>query len=332
MFKIIIYGKGRLSESIEELIDYSKVQVVAYMLDAQFKKEFFLNDIPVLTPEELKISNIKFDYIIIATSHYDLMKEKLREIPSHKIIGTEIFKSLAFDEFFSDTQKRYESIFNQSVLNNFLKEKVFEPIYLCNTNSSLHKRSVEISSYDFVRYSTLEIISRKILSENIEGAVAELGVYKGDFAKAINSLFPQKKFYLFDTFEGFSNQDFEYDEDNSLSKNIGKTFNDTTVELVLAKMFNRENCVVKKGYFPETAIGLEEKFAFVSIDTDLFMPIYNGLKYFYPRLEKGGFIFVHDYLNREFKGAKLAVDKFCNEMDINFSIISDYYGTAIIAK
>jgi O-methyltransferase len=58
-------------------------------------------------------------------------------------------------------------------------------------------------------------------------------------------------------------------------------FSRTNVELVLHKMKYKENCIIKKGFFPETAKGLEDTFAFVSIDADLYEPIYNGLIYLY---------------------------------------------------
>ena len=46
-----------------------------------------------------------------------------------------------------------------------------------------------------------------------------------------------------------------------------------------------DNCIVKRGVFPESAEGCtEERFAFVSIDADLYNPIYEGLNFFYPRL------------------------------------------------
>lgn len=40
----------------------------------------------------------------------------------------------------------------------------------------------------------------------IEGEMAEAGVRDGAFAKYINKYFPEKKLYLFDTFEGFNNE------------------------------------------------------------------------------------------------------------------------------
>lgn len=42
------------------------------------------------------------------------------------------------------------------------------------------------------------------------------------------------------------------------------------------------------GYFPETAAGIDEQFAFVSLDVDLFEPTRAGLHWFYERLSPGG--------------------------------------------
>jgi O-methyltransferase len=70
----------------------------------------------------------------------------------------------------------------------------------------------------------------------------------------------------------------------------------------------------------------------VSIDTDLYDPIYNGLQYFYPRLVKGGYIFIHDYNNDAYLGAKKAVQQFCAENNISFVPLPDSCGSAIITK
>ena len=47
-------------------------------------------------------------------------------------------------------------------------------------------------------------------------------------------------------------------------------------------------CLFKKGYFPESAHGIDEKFAFVSLDLDLYKPTLEGLRFFYPKMIKGG--------------------------------------------
>src|SRR3989344_5317525 len=52
---------------------------------------------------------------------------------------------------------------------------------------------------DLIRAYMLCLCARKILSHEVDGSVAELGVYRGEFATQINECFPDKKLYLFDT-------------------------------------------------------------------------------------------------------------------------------------
>lgn len=58
--------------------------------------------------------------------------------------------------------------------------------------------------YDYVRINTFELVADEIEKKNLDGAVAELGVYRGDFAQYINFKFKDRKLYLFDTFQGFN--------------------------------------------------------------------------------------------------------------------------------
>jgi O-methyltransferase len=192
------------------------------------------------------------------------------------------------------------------------------------------KRRINMIS-DFVRQSSLELISEEIYNKKISGNVAELGVYKGDFSILINQLFPDRKLYLFDTFEGFASVDVAIDKKNGYSS-FDQDFSETSVNYVLSKMQKPENCIVKKGYFPDTAKDIEDCFVFVSLDTDLYEPIYQGLIYFYPRLVKGGYIFIHDYNNMRYKGVREAVLKFCAENDISIFPLSDACGSAIMIK
>ena len=192
-------------------------------------------------------------------------------------------------------------------------------------------RKIDRNYMDYIRLSTLELVADEINSKNLEGNVAELGVYKGKFARYINQYFPERNFYLFDTFEGFDDKDTGTEIKNSFSSG-NQDFSNTSTEEVLGRMPYRSKCIIKKGYFPGTAAGLNENFVFVSIDTDLYDPIYNGLAFFYPRLVKGGYIFIHDYNNDDYKGAKQAVERFCTENNISKVPIPDSAGTAIIVK
>jgi O-methyltransferase len=196
------------------------------------------------------------------------------------------------------------------------------------------ERQIEMDdiTIDYVRLSSLELVAHELNTKHIRGSVAELGVYKGDFAKKINQLFPNKKFYLFDTFEGLSKKDIKVDVEEAYASDIDDLFLDTSVAMVLEKMPFPSQCIVKKGYFPTTAEDLEEKFAFVSLDADLFTPTYEGLKYFYNRLVRGGYIFIHDYNNIIFGGVKEAVNRFCDENQVSIFPLTDTLGSAIITK
>jgi O-methyltransferase len=222
---------------------------------------------------------------------------------------------------------------NMVILFNKTFSKRFS-VAICSSMSQImgRKRSEYVYGEDIIRYSSLELVSQEIYDKEIKGNVAELGVYRGDFAQYINVAFPDRKLYLFDTFEGFNKKDVVKDK---LGNYVGKVhdFSKTNVDIVLKKMKYKENCIVRKGYFPETAEGLEDSFVFVSIDTDLYEPIYNGLKYFYPRLTKGGYIFVHDYNNIEqYGGTRAAVKKYCDENKIGYFPLSDIAGSAVIVK
>ena len=186
---------------------------------------------------------------------------------------------------------------------------------------------------EYIRASSLELIAREINERQIPGAVAEIGVFRGEFARLINLAFPERPLYLFDTFDGFPDADMKTDVEKCFTKPNGHAFSDTSIHLVMSRMKFRDNCIIKRGVFPESAQGCtEERFAFVSIDADLYNPIYEGLKFFYPRLSTGGYIFVHDYNNSQYRGAKQAVRTFCTEERIPFFPLSDSSGSAVISK
>ena len=182
--------------------------------------------------------------------------------------------------------------------------------------------------FENIRFAALDCAAREIYRNGVEGHIAECGVYRGDFAHMISRLLPDRKFYLFDTFEGFDerdNVDHEFDTIPTVY------FNNTAVDVVLDKIGHHVDTVVRKGYFPETAKGLEEeRFAFVSLDTDLYQPILAGLEFFWPRLNPGGMIFVHDFAS--LAGVRKAVMEYCRREHIGYMRIPDEFDTAVLSK
>jgi len=137
---------------------------------------------------------------------------------------------------------------------------------------------------------------RNILKEikDIPGDIAEVGVYRGGTAKIIAEEIKDKQIYLFDTFTGLPN-DSIYDPDivPALCKGSMK---ETSVKEVAEYLAPHKNTHIYKGFFPRTGEVIKNKrFSFVHLDTDLYTSTKAGLKFFYPRMNKGGIFLIHDY-------------------------------------
>ena len=152
-----------------------------------------------------------------------------------------------------------------------------------------------------------------IYNRGIPGCVAEAGVFQGEFARIINECFQDRKLYLFDTFDGFDMRDIKYEKENQFSDAKEGNLHITSEELVLGKMKYPEACIIKKGYFPESAAGINEKFCYVNLDMDLYKPTLEGLKFFYPLMVQGGIITIHDFFSTGYEGVNAALWEFLEE-------------------
>lgn len=180
------------------------------------------------------------------------------------------------------------------------------------------------------RIEFLRSFGEIVYNNNINGATAELGVYQGEFAKFINEIFLDRKLYLFDTFSGLPQYDTKYDNNKGYAAAKEGHFSNTSEQIVINKMKKPDNCIIRKGYFPETANGIDDTFCFVNLDSDLYKPTIEGLEFFYPRMENGGVILVHDYFSIAFKGVRHAVDEFATKNNVKFIPIGDTLSVAIV--
>lgn len=186
-----------------------------------------------------------------------------------------------------------------------------------------------------LRLSAMRLLAEEIGRRGIPGEIAELGVYQGRFAAEMNRRFQSKQCYLFDTFEGFSEEDVVIDAAVAVSRAKAGDFSDTSAEQVLGRLPYPEKAVVCAGRFPDSLKNLKEplpQFCLVSLDTDLYEPTYQGLKVFYPLMSKGGTILIHDYNSTQFPGVGEAVRRFCGEENVFVTPLSDLHGTAVLMK
>jgi len=174
------------------------------------------------------------------------------------------------------------------------------------------KRQVKnLEPWDNTRRDMITLMLRTLVEKNIEGAFAELGVYKGNTARLIHHYVPERQLHLFDTFEGFTDRSVSAEKGHTDFETKGSKFSDTSIPKV--KLFispQNDNVTFHQGYFPDSIPEdfPEQKFAFVHLDADLYEPTMEGLNYFYPRMSTRGIILVHDY--NAWIGARKAVDAF----------------------
>jgi O-methyltransferase len=166
--------------------------------------------------------------------------------------------------------------------------------------------------------------------EQVPGAFAELGVYKGDSAKVLHHLDPTRRFHLFDTFTGFTARDL-HTETGEAATYTTDNFADTDIPSVLKNIGGNHQIIVHPGYFPETAAGFNEPLALVCMDADLYNPTKAGLELFYPLMSPGGVIMVHDY-NHKWPGIIKAVDEFVKGIPESIVLMPDINGTAVIIR
>lgn len=324
---IIIYGTGSSAEKFLNKIK-NNINIIC-CLDSNDKKHGTkIQNYDICAPEY--IENLKYDYVVITSQYVEDIYTSLMNF------GVSSEKVIIFEDLLHFSKKVTE---NSYKLSEIIDE---------NNNLALVSDLVKLDrkrlfdmkgSTDYVRHSTLELICNLIKEQSLIGELAELGVYRGDFAKLLNNSFPEKNLYLFDTFESFNRKDIIDDLEKGVIKKsyitkLDNAFKDTSDNFVLSRMPYPKKCIIKKGYFPESASNLEEKFCLVSIDVDLYTPILEGLRYFYPRLVERGYLLIHDYNNDYFKGVKDAIAFYEAELGSTLRKvpITDTGGTLIICK
>jgi O-methyltransferase len=183
------------------------------------------------------------------------------------------------------------------------------------------------ASDDYFRYATLGLALQRVLDEEIHGAIAEVGVWRGETSAFLHRVAPDRRLYLFDTFEGFPERDLPPGEDD-------RRFRDTSADSVARRVGASPNVILTPGCVPETLQAVtDERFAFVLLDLDLLEPTRASLGFFYPRLSPGGYLVVHDYNNSESSWAcKRAFDEFLASRPEQLIELGDVWGTALVRR
>lgn len=289
--------------------DCTKYAIYPYGRDGIIIDEFLQNR----NIEHIKVDNIKrgegiFDLSVLMNKEY---------MDYHIIISSGDMKW-----YREIRDKLYKSIEGD-------KDRVTDLFKMPDMVQDLHS---QIGFYDGVRTGIFQAAVGDILLKNVRGNAAEAGVFQGDTARIINYLLPNRKLYLVDSFAGFCNRDVNYDSQSGYSDSEEGDYQYSDDETILNRMPYKNQCKIVKGFVPESLMEIDDTFCFVHIDMDLYIPIFEALSFFYPKMESGGYILVHDCLNPCFPGARKAVQDYCRKEKLGYGILPDGQGTAMITK
>ncbi|MBQ2928390.1 MAG: class I SAM-dependent methyltransferase [Oscillospiraceae bacterium] len=313
---IYVWGTGcGASELIEAGL---KTERITAFVDSFPMGETFLGR-PVLLPEQLPVEDCGL--LIITARHAQAIGKRCAEIgvPEEKCLFLKN-NTVLTDRNASCT--RAKDVLGEELLSKLLPKHHVIPTPAQLAHTSLPERDL---SNDYVRLATLELLCRRL--ENVPGAAAELGVYRGFFARCINRLLPGRRLYLFDSFAGFAQEACAAEAFQAAHRN-------TAIDKVLEIMPCPENIIVKPGFFPGSLDGLEARFCLVSLDVDFYQTTLDGLRYFWPRLERGGYLLLHDWGNPALPGVAEALAQFERENGGRISAVPlcDIGGTLVLCK
>ena len=315
--EIYIYGTGCGAGA---LIDAAlPVERVAAFVDGQAQSALFLGR-PVMKPEKLKEREV--DLLIVTGSQAERIARELDGL------GVDPDKVFYLKNHLApvDRNRSYSlacEALGKDYVNSIRCSERMIRVPLWTARETITGPEAES---DYVRLKTLEAICKRL--DAAPGHAAELGIYRGGFARWINQLLPDRRLYLFDTFEGF---------DQAESAGCGAGFvgahRETGAERVLSVLPHPERAVIRQGLFPATAEGLEgERFALVSLDVDLEESTLVGLKWFLPRMEAGGYLLLHDYNNPMLPGVRRALARYEAENGRLHAVpLCDVNGSLVIA-
>ena len=240
--KIYIWGTGRLAGKV--VGKHVCLEKISGFIDNNINGSKEYMGKPVFLPTELPDD---YDAILVANLFGKEIYEQCKNIKIDLSKVIFCYNNCVLD----DMNKNY--LFVQEIVGQEYAQ-IIKNRYHCvrgvETEKALclEKYKIENKTYmetDYVRIKSFELVVKEIYKRKLKGAVAEFGVFRGEFAQYINYAFPNKKLYLFDTFEGFNAQEaLNEKKKGNCTEAFIEAYKQTNLDMVLNKLSYLENVII----------------------------------------------------------------------------------------
>lgn len=173
---------------------------------------------------------------------------------------------------------------------------------------------------------------------HVSGCVVECGVWRGGMIAAIASMWTERMYYLFDSFEGLPKAQ-EIDGAKAIAWQANKEgstyYNNCTADISFAEQAMRMSGArhtIVKGWFNETLANaqFESGIALLRLDGDWYDSIMECMVNLFPKVVKGGIIILDDYYTWD--GCSRAVHDYLSAIKSTARIYRTVEGVPYIVK
>jgi O-methyltransferase len=191
-----------------------------------------------------------------------------------------------------------------------------------------------------LRYYILHQLCAAAVLKHPDLSMAECGCWWGHSTHILGSIVADQpaftgKLHVFDSFEGLS--EFKPEDKSSFRptearENAARKHFKSDFQLVSKRLSRFRFVQIHPGWIPTGFSEVEgETFSLVTIDVDLYEPTRDSLRFFYPRIREGGFLYFDDYGYETFPGAKRAVDEYLADQNPRL-FLEMPFGSAFLIK
>lgn len=359
--KVAIYGIGKFSEYVEFILKNrrSDIEILFYLLqDSSLKTKKDNNGKPIYSIDEENDLFDEIDYVLVCDDYMDFNELNDANLPDYfLLIKPEIISS----EIENDLDMIYKRLGIEYVKNSYSKDekgivKVNSefgiPTVVYNSDSLLvtDKNLPFNTDKKFINSYKIASLQDKIINISyrayiccwaaqkamkLEGDFVECGVNKGILSRTVIEYIDfynikDKKFYLFDTYEGLVDSQQLHDIERLKYDNMWKDKYKDCYEEVKNYFKDFDNVELVRGIVPESLGYVNiDKVSYLSIDMNCAYPEIEAINFFWDKLVSGAVVILDDYGWISCEPQKIAFDKFAEEKNISILTLPTGQGMMI---